>query len=94
MGVLRCDREGCRNIMCDRLLQFERGRMYICHDCFEQLEGLSKSWPWTLMRHELEERIRDFMDTEYVPPEPALDKPNWLRDWYEITRDPQHRPED
>ena len=34
MGVMACNREGCRTIMCDRYSQ-EFG--YICHDCFSEL---------------------------------------------------------
>lgn len=34
MGVLKCDRRGCENIMCDRL---SRTYGYICSDCFQEL---------------------------------------------------------
>lgn len=34
MGVLRCDRVGCQNIMCDR---YSPDHGYICNDCFEEL---------------------------------------------------------
>lgn len=37
MGVLKCDRFACTNIMCDRLSQ-EYG--YICNECFEELVKL------------------------------------------------------
>jgi hypothetical protein len=37
MGVLRCDRKGCENIMCDRL---SRTHGYICSECFEELCNL------------------------------------------------------
>lgn len=34
MGVLSCDRNECKNIMCDRL-SHKYG--YICYECFEEL---------------------------------------------------------
>ena len=34
MSVLACDRNGCDNVMCDRL-SHEYG--YICHECFKDL---------------------------------------------------------
>lgn len=34
MGVLRCSRSGCENIMCDRY-SFTHG--YLCSDCFSEL---------------------------------------------------------
>jgi hypothetical protein len=40
MGVLACDRRGCKNIMCDRY-SYKYG--YICHECFEELVNLGYS---------------------------------------------------
>lgn len=34
MGVMRCVREGCKNIMCDRY-SFTYG--HICNECFDEL---------------------------------------------------------
>lgn len=34
MGVLRCNRRGCENIMCDR---YSNEYGYICSNCFEEL---------------------------------------------------------
>ena len=53
MGVLACDREGCDNIMCNRV-SYNYG--YICHKCFEELV---LSGPTT--------DIKRFMDTESDP---------------------------
>lgn len=39
MGVLACDREGCENVMCDRLSQ-RYG--YICWECFDELVASGK----------------------------------------------------
>lgn len=34
MGVMRCNRKGCENIMCERL----SSRFgYLCNECFEEL---------------------------------------------------------
>jgi hypothetical protein len=38
MSVLRCTRNGCENIMCDR---YSYNYGYICNECFEELK-LSK----------------------------------------------------
>jgi len=38
MSVLACDREGCTNVMCDRLS--DTYRAYICNDCFDELVHL------------------------------------------------------
>ena len=43
VGVLPCDREGCENIMCDRIIPERLGEYgmeyssYICSECFEEL---------------------------------------------------------
>lgn len=37
MGVLQCNRNGCENIMCDRL---SHTHGYICFECFEELVSL------------------------------------------------------
>jgi hypothetical protein len=34
MGVLSCDRKGCKNIMCNR---HSHKYGYICYECFEEL---------------------------------------------------------
>ena len=36
MGILPCSREGCENVMCDRLSSVG----YICHECFDELVEL------------------------------------------------------
>ena len=36
MGVMRCDRGDCENILCDRY-SYEYG--YICDECFEELKA-------------------------------------------------------
>ena len=48
MGVLACDRNGCRNVMCDRASTVY-GR--ICNECFEELKA-----------HGPEQSITEFME--------------------------------
>jgi hypothetical protein len=50
MSVLACHRNGCDNIMCDRLSQTYG---YICNECFDELVGLGP-----------ETNINSFMDSE------------------------------
>lgn len=42
MSVLACERRGCPNIMCDRLIL--GGTRYICHDCFQELDEWRQTW--------------------------------------------------
>jgi hypothetical protein len=51
MSVLACDREGCENIMCDRLSD-EYG--YICYICYSELIATSPK------------PIKEFMNTDAV----------------------------
>lgn len=34
MGVMSCNRKGCKNVMCDR---YSEKHGYICDECFDQL---------------------------------------------------------
>ncbi len=56
MGVMACDRKGCRNIMCNRLSD-DYG--YICDHCFRDLEEVNP------------ESIKMFMDGVIVEKEPV-----------------------
>ncbi len=47
MSVLACDRNGCTNIMCDRL---SHTYGYICDECYKELEVSNLC-------------VRDFMET-------------------------------
>ncbi len=38
MGVMACDRSGCKNILCNTLVRGE----YLCADCLEDLEKIKK----------------------------------------------------
>lgn len=58
MGVMGCNRQGCRNVMCDR---YAMGTGYICNDCFEELliSGIGTCLP-------------EFMDSEPKRIQPDL----------------------
>lgn len=62
MGVLACNRNDCRNIMCDRLIL--DGEAYICNDCFDELLAFRKTWPKEMPLSEVRARIEAFMQTE------------------------------
>jgi len=62
MGVLACDREGCTNIMCDRLNDMYG---YICNECFEELvnSGSTKIMEFMLMEQpRIHKPNRDFYE--------------------------------
>jgi hypothetical protein len=40
MGVMRCDRDGCDNILCNRCGSYKGRWYYICNDCFNELVKL------------------------------------------------------
>lgn len=54
MSVKQCDREGCQNIMCDRMLL--NNRYYICEECFQELKEYINS--------RLHETVKVFMNTD------------------------------
>lgn len=62
MGVMSCDRQGCNNIMCDRLIL--RNSRYICNDCFQELLLSKSEWPKDITVVDVVEQIKLFMDTE------------------------------
>lgn len=58
MSVLRCDRNGCQNILCDR---YSSKYGYICSECFHEL----------LMRGPLTD-VSKFMELEKADENEAL----------------------
>ena len=60
MSVLECDRYGCDNIMCSRLIL--NGTRYICDSCWNELLAYKQSWPDT-MHGSVRDTINYFMDT-------------------------------
>jgi hypothetical protein len=61
MGVMICNRHGCDNILCNRIIL--DNSMYICPDCYEELLEYRKSWPDTIMLYDIREYISEFMNT-------------------------------
>lgn len=61
MSVLACNRRGCENIMCDRLI-LERTQ-YICDGCWAELLAFRETWPWEMSARDVYDAIVSFMDT-------------------------------
>jgi hypothetical protein len=59
MSVLACDRAGCENVMCDRLIL--DGQAYICDECFEELKIVKSTWCYNLNGLSVREGIEYFM---------------------------------
>ena len=55
MGVLACDRNGCKQIMCDRSSS-KYG--YICNECFEELKACGPG-----------QNIKEFMQSQKPNPD-------------------------
>ena len=66
MGVMACDRDGCPNIMCDKIiLEGTRdGYLRICGDCWEELLFHGESFRLSATESWVEGQIRAFMRTE------------------------------
>lgn len=78
MGVNACDRAGCQNILCYKLLQTGKHQYYICGECQSELEEEAKHWPKELSKKSFFQRIDDFMasetEGETIEPVRYLDK--------------------
>ncbi len=62
MSVLRCDRNGCENIMCDR---YSNTHGYICNECFKELvESGADTNIYKFMRS-LKNKIDDSQETAF-----------------------------
>lgn len=62
MGVLACDRSGCSNIMCDRLIIIQDNWYYICGECLEELESKKNGWEPEITRTKMIKKIIKFMN--------------------------------
>ena len=56
MGVMECNRQGCRKGMCTQLFQ----GIYICDSCLDELRTLFASWPGTMTGNEFNKRVNAF----------------------------------
>ena len=61
MGVMACDRFGCENIMCNKLIL--DGEYYICHECFAELKHEKDNWPTDTKARDVFALIKVFMDS-------------------------------
>jgi hypothetical protein len=82
MSVLACDRNGCENIMCHRLIL--NSTMYICNSCFEQLESCKETWPLKMKAFEIKKKIIDFMNTESTDFDDLIDVD---KEFFRLTND-------
>lgn len=48
--------------MCSRLIL--DGKMYICHNCFDELKEYRKTWPYKMAASKVEDKIKEFMESE------------------------------
>lgn len=72
MSVLACERRGCENIMCDRLIL--GGTVYICNECLQELEEWRQKWSPDFVGV-VKQSILAFMDSApgtYRKPEDSL----------------------
>ena len=69
MGVMECNRNGCRNIMCERLFD---NRRYICEECWRELLEHRKSWPASMQRSDVKGIIERFLETDVGTHSPPL----------------------
>ena len=65
MGVMACDRKGCRRVMCDDLpdLGEAYGEFYICGDCRSELTDRLKRDPAVVDEYSAEGAILRFLDS-------------------------------
>lgn len=63
MGVLACERRGCPNILCHRLILEDQCR--ICDECWEEMLQYKSRWRLSRMSaREVRALLEEFMDTE------------------------------
>jgi len=64
MGVMECERKGCEQILCRRMVCDNR---YICESCYEDLLEYKKTWPSTMTKDKVRQLIVAFMESECAP---------------------------
>lgn len=62
MGVMACDRRGCENVMCGRMID-TKSQYYICDDCWSELLEFKHDWPEEMSRADMFSRIDSFMNS-------------------------------
>ena len=83
MGVMACDRPGCDNIMCSRLVLNDS--MYVCDDCWNDLLERRATWTGEMTGRDIAVAIADFFRASPTgePLEPLPGSP-WL--WNRVLR--------
>jgi len=80
MSVCACDRAGCEEIMCTRLIL--NGSRYVCSSCWRELLDFKDTWPADMTKKDVEDKVRAFMSTvpetfslpKFVDVDDAFDK--------------------
>lgn len=69
MGVMQCDRRGCRYIMCHMRLTVPNngGQYYLCPCCATELLTRADCWPERISDSGLERRLIRFLSEESKP---------------------------
>jgi hypothetical protein len=60
MSILNCDRQGCENVMCDRVVM---KHTRICDDCYRELLQWRRTWPMELSAVDIRFRVESFFRT-------------------------------
>jgi len=59
MGVMPCGREGCTEIMCQKIVV----QRYICDKCLQELREDAKTWDRHMEIEEIADAIEDFFSS-------------------------------
>jgi len=62
MGVMPCERKGCENILCNRIINVPK-QTYICNSCFYELTEVRQTWDPNLTLGEVIKKVVEFMNT-------------------------------
>jgi hypothetical protein len=74
MGTLQCEREGCGNILCRRVIHVDlQDDRYICDQCFADLWREQALWPERMTPSEMKQRLRRFFANPIDEPEDRED---------------------
>jgi hypothetical protein len=63
MGVMRCGRSNCDNIMCDKSININHDWWYICERCLDELEVFRQTWPESVSVEDIDGLLLKFMDS-------------------------------
>lgn len=61
MGVMKCDRNDCDNILCNRCIL--GGTHYICESCYDELLDYKQTWQPPMSAIDVKNLIIGFMET-------------------------------